>query len=77
MSHVEEFHGREQIDPWLAMQFAVDRNMIDDHYDRLSFLEAVLENDMETIGFEWPDFVEYVRKTQKENSWNVENHIEP
>ena len=56
----------EQIDGWLAIEFASSDYNIDDHYDRLQFLNDVLENDMVTIGDSWPEFVEFVRRKQEQ-----------
>lgn len=47
---------RDQIDPWTAIKFAIS---IDDHYDRLAFLEDALMHDMTSIAADWPDFVDF------------------
>ncbi len=52
---------RPQIDGWKAIEFAANLRAIDDHYDRLQFLEDVLENDMISIEPLWPRFVHFCK----------------
>ncbi len=46
---------RQQIDLDKAIKWGLEN--IGDHFDFRYFVEDVLENDMDSIGIEWPDFV--------------------
>jgi hypothetical protein len=55
---------REQIDAWLAVEFALD--CIDDHFDKVEFLKDCHCSDMVSIKEDWPEFVDWVENEKKE-----------
>ncbi len=51
----------EQIDPWLAIQYAVD--LIDDSFAQAEFLREAMQSDLEGMRENWPDFVTFQKTT--------------